>query len=79
MFYICLAGHYSRGMSSMIRFSLCPQVLLALAAVHFLSRVSIPPRMLSVRLIFWLVVGALLSLAHQLSFTYQFTHAKWIA
>jgi hypothetical protein len=79
MFYVCLAGHYSRGMSSMVRFSLCPQVLLVLAAVHFLSRVSIPPRLLSVRLIFWLVVGALLSLAHQLSFTYQFTHAKWIA
>ncbi len=79
MFYICLSGHYSRGMGSMVRFALCPQVLLVLAAVHFLSGVSVPARLLSVRLAFWLVVATLLSLAHQLSFTFQFTHAKWIA
>jgi hypothetical protein len=79
MFYICVSGHYSRGMSSMIRFALCPQVMLVLAGVHLASRVPVPANLLSRRLIFWLIIAILLSLAHQLGLTYQYTHAGWVA
>jgi hypothetical protein len=79
MFYICVSGHYSRGMSSMIRFALCPQAMLVLAVVHLVSQVGVPAFLQSRRAIFWLLLWCLLSLAHELGFTYQFTHGGWVA
>jgi hypothetical protein len=78
MFYICVSGHASRGMSSMLRFVLCVQVMLVLAGAHLLLpswpadlRARWPRRLLAG----W----CLLMLALQLAMTWRFVHGKWVA
>jgi hypothetical protein len=78
LFYVPVAGHYSRSMSSMIRFSLCVQAPLVLATVHLLQRVGRPTGRRR-----WLLLipaaAALLSLTCQLALTYRFVHGHWVA
>jgi hypothetical protein len=79
MFYICVSGHSARGMSSMVRFTLCVDVLLVLAAVHLLRR-AWPVQALREKTAS-LALGALacLSFAFQVALAYRFVHGKWVA
>jgi hypothetical protein len=78
MFYVSLAAHVSRCMSSMIRFTVCVHLLLALASVHLLHRWPLSHgtrRWRLAGLVFWNVV----SLSLQGALTYRFTHGLWVA
>jgi hypothetical protein len=79
LFYVAASAQSTRAMSSMIRYTLCVQVMLALAVVHLLSRVgsgSSPTRRLA-----WAVaaVWGAVSASFQLALTYRFTHGQWVA
>jgi hypothetical protein len=78
-FYICVSGHANRGLSSMLRFSLPVQVMLVMAAVHYLreswQRRQLRSRWAAVALAAW----CLISFACQLGMTYRFTHWLWVA
>jgi hypothetical protein len=78
LFYVPVSAHCTRSMSSMIRFSLCVQVMLALGVVHLLARTW--PQ---VRSRGWLAVAAvtwaLVSGSFQVALTYRFTHSLWVA
>jgi hypothetical protein len=80
MFYVCVCGHASRGMSSMVRFALCIEVPLVLGLIHLLTQ--LPPvgrtcvrGFLMAGAGFWCAV----SLALQLALAYRFTHGLWVA
>jgi hypothetical protein len=79
MFYICVSGHSNRGMSSMVRFSLCVDVLLVLAAVHLLAGrwplAGLPGRKARIAL----ALAAVFSIAFQVALGYRFVHGKWVA
>jgi hypothetical protein len=79
MFYIPAAGHCSRGFSSMIRFALCIQVVLVMAAVHLAFRtgfkLQLRRRWASVLLALWFLASAYC----QIALTYRFTHGWWVA
>jgi hypothetical protein len=79
MFYICVSGHSNRGMSSMVRFSLCVQVLLVLTGVH-LTRPAWPSIVLRnrVRMLALLVV-AVVSFLVQIALACRFVHGQWVA
>ena len=77
-FYISVSSMASRGMGSMIRHSLCVQVLLALALGHLLTqgqRDSVIARL--GRLLPALCVPVFL--ACELLLLYRFTHGGWVA
>jgi hypothetical protein len=78
LFYVPVSAHLTRSMSSMIRFSLCVQVMLALAVVHLLVR-TWPLRRSRRWLMATAVVWALVSASFQLALTYRFTHGRWVA
>jgi hypothetical protein len=78
LFYVPSCSHAGKGMSSMIRFTLCVQILLMLAMVHMLARRPVPAR--------WqrLAIGSfalwsLISFSFQMALTYRFTHGNWVA
>jgi hypothetical protein len=79
LYYISVSGHCTRGMSSMVRFSLCVQVSLALVLVHLLAhawpiRHSLKRRLWR-RALIWMIGSLIL----QFALTYRFTHGKWVA
>ncbi|HZT78988.1 MAG TPA: hypothetical protein VFA26_02100 [Gemmataceae bacterium] len=79
MFYICVSGHSSRSMSSMIRFAVCVQALLALAAAHLLTR-AWPQGLLRGRWAAGLyAVWCAGSFLLQAALTYRFVHGQWVA
>ena len=79
MFYICVSGHGTRGMSSMVRFALPVQVMLVLAGTDFARSAWEQGRFDSRRALVSLIAWCTLSLACQLGMTYRFTHWLWVA
>jgi hypothetical protein len=79
MYYVAVSGHYSRHMSSMIRFSLGVDLALVLAAVHLLAQ-RWPFSQSSRRRIgiAW-AVWCLGCFACQIALTYRYTRGKWVA
>jgi hypothetical protein len=77
-FYISVSSMASRGMGSMIRHSLCVQVLLALALGHLLTQAQRDPATARLgRLLPALCVPVFL--ACQMLLLYRFTHGGWVA
>jgi hypothetical protein len=78
LLYVPVAAHFTRGMSSMTRFALCVQALLALAAVHFVTRANLD---VAWRRRLGLAFGAWCALcfALQLMLTWRFVHGIWVA
>ena len=79
VFYVCVAAHANRQMSSMLRFSLCVYVPLVLALVHLLARRwplrGWRDRAFTAAVTAWTTV----CVALQLVLTYRFTHGGWVA
>ena len=79
MLYVPVSAQCTRGMTSMVRYALCVQVLLALAIVHLLCRLWPLERRTDRRLLWlftaWCEIGFIL----QILFTHRFVHAKWVA
>jgi hypothetical protein len=78
LLYVPVAAHCTRNMSSMTRFALCVQAILALAAVHHLSRWRLDARG-SRRLAWAFGVWCALCFALQLMLTWRFVHGMWVA
>ncbi len=77
-FYISVSSMASRGMGSMIRHSLCVQVLLALALGHLLTQAQRDAATVRLgRLLPVLCVPVFL--ACELLLLYRFTHGGWVA
>jgi hypothetical protein len=78
MFYVAAAGHHTREFSSMIRFALCVQVMLALAIVHLVAHTRAPRLALNRvgrgALILWFAA----CMFSQFALTYRFTHGRWV-
>jgi hypothetical protein len=79
LFYIPAAGHFSRHMSSMIRFSLCVQAVLVPAFVHMLARARPLKRSPYAWAVPLLIAHGLVSFSLHLALTYRFVHGKWVA
>jgi hypothetical protein len=79
MFYICVSGHGTRGMSSMLRFALPVQVMFVLAGVHLLRVSWAQGRLRYRRAVGLFALWCVLSFACQLGMTYRFTHWLWVA
>jgi hypothetical protein len=78
LLYVPVAAHYTRGMSSMTRFALCVQTVLALAAVHLLTRMNLGTA--GSRRLTWICgVWCAASFAVQLMLTWRFVHGLWVA
>jgi len=78
LLYVPVAAHCTRGMSSMTRFALCVQVILALAAVHYLTRWRRDAR--ENRRLVWLFGGwCAACFTLQLMLTWRFVHGMWVA
>jgi hypothetical protein len=79
MFFVPLCSHAGIGWSSMIRFSLCVQVVLVLAVVHLLARVwplgGWRDRVVTALVTAWSLLGFVL----QAALTYRFAHREWVA
>jgi hypothetical protein len=78
LFYVPLAGHYSRNFSSMSRFTLCVQAPLTLAALQLL-RQAVPPTGWRRWVLLLPATWALVSLMFQIALTYRFVHGLWVA
>jgi hypothetical protein len=78
LLYVPVAAHCTRGMSSMTRFALCVQALLALAAVHHLARYTLDGK--QKRRVAWAFGGWCgVCFALQLMLTWRFVHGMWVA
>jgi hypothetical protein len=79
LFYIAVAGLANSSLISMIRYTFCVHVVLALAAVHLATRV--PPRGILVRRATFalLAVMAVVCVVCQLMLAHLFTHGEWVA
>jgi hypothetical protein len=79
LFYVSASAQSTRAMSSMIRYTLCVQLMLALAVVHLLARVGAPTS--RARGWGWVAaaVWGAVSASFQLALTYRFTHGEWVA
>jgi hypothetical protein len=75
LFYVSLAGTYSRFLSSFLRFSLCPCVLLVLHGLRLADGRTAWSRTARVAL----GAGLLFLLALQAAMAYHFTHGEWVA
>jgi hypothetical protein len=79
LFYVSASAQSTRTMSSMIRYTLCVQAMLALGVVHLFSR-SGPARSSPARSTWALAaVCGLVSASFELALTYRFTHGQWVA
>jgi hypothetical protein len=79
LLYVPVSAQYTRGMTSMIRYALCVQVLLALAVVHLLNRLW-PLECRTDRRLVWLFTGwCEIGFFLQILFTHRFVHSKWVA
>jgi hypothetical protein len=76
LWYVPLCASYLTAMAGMIRYVLCVQVLLTLAAVHFLVRERVAWG-LKRKLALALLLAA--SFGYQLLLTHRFTHGDWVA
>ncbi|HEV3259938.1 MAG TPA: mannosyltransferase family protein [Gemmataceae bacterium] len=79
LFYIAVAGLANSGLVSMIRYSFCAHVVLALAAVHLAARVpswKAPAGRVAVALF---TVALVVSAVCQLMLAHLFTHGEWVA
>jgi hypothetical protein len=79
LFYICVSGHATRGMSSMMRFCLPVQAMFVLAAVHLLREPWRQGRLRSTWAAAGLTFWCVLSFACQIGMTYRYTHWLWVA
>jgi hypothetical protein len=79
MFYIAVSGLANSGLVSMIRYTLCVHVMLVLAVVHLLARVSLPPGRPRYVLAGALTAAALVSLTLEIMLIRTFTHGGWVA
>lgn len=80
MFYVSVCGRSSLGMTGMIRYILCVQVLLVLALVHLLATSEkVLPQRLRYPAGAVLALWCAISLSMQLWYTYLFTHGQWVA
>jgi hypothetical protein len=79
MFYICVSGHGTRGMSSMLRFALPVQVMFVLAGATLARTAWEQGRFRSRRAMALLSAWCALSLACQIGMTFRFTHWLWVA
>jgi hypothetical protein len=79
LLYVSASAQSTRAMSSMIRYTLCVQAMLALAVVHLLSRVG--PASSRTRRCAWAVAAlwGTASASFELALTYRFTHGQWVA
>jgi hypothetical protein len=79
LFYIAVSGLANSGLVSMIRYTFCTHVVLALAAVHLGARVpswKAPTARVAVALF---TVSAVVSGVCQLMLAHLFTHGEWVA
>jgi len=79
LFYICVSGHATRDMSSMLRFSLPVQVLFVMSAVHLGRDVWREGRLQSLWAAAGLTLWCVLSFVCQIGMTYRYTHWLWVA
>ncbi len=78
MFYVPVSSQSMRGMTSMLRYVLCVQVVLALIAVHLFQRMQLDARWN--RRLAW-VFGSWFAVCFtlQMLLAWRFVHAKWVA
>jgi hypothetical protein len=79
MFYVPASAQCTRGMTSMIRYALCVQVLLAMAFVHLLARIGPLNPVAGWRLKLFLSAWCTICFLLQLMFTWRFAHGLWVA
>jgi hypothetical protein len=79
MFYIAVSGLANSSLVSMIRYTFCVHVMLALAVVHLLGTVP-PPRGLARAVGVGLLLGAaVVSMTCEVMLVRLFTHGEWVA
>jgi hypothetical protein len=79
LFYIALAGLSNSGLVSMIRYTLCTHVMLALAAAHLATRVEswkAPAGRVAIAVF---SVALFVSAVCEVMLAYEFTHGEWVA
>jgi hypothetical protein len=79
MFYIAVSGLANSGLISMIRYTFCVHVMLALAVVHLLARVPLPVGRLWTAVAAALLAAAGISISMEIVFIRLFTHGGWVA
>src|SRR5262249_54987786 len=79
MLYVPVSAQCTRGMTSMLRYALCVQGLLALAVAHLLGRMW-PLDRRTDRWLVWLFTGwCQICLVLQVLFMHRYVHNKWVA
>jgi hypothetical protein len=79
LFYICVSGHATRGLSSMLRFSLPVHVMFIMAALDLFREPWRAGRLRSTWAAAGLTLWCVLSFVCQVVMTYRFTHWLWVA
>jgi hypothetical protein len=79
LFYIALAGLANSGLVSMIRYTFCTHVVLALAAANLAARVLSWRRPAGRVAIALCALALIVSAVCQLMLAYRFTHGEWVA
>lgn len=79
LFYICVSGTATRGLSSMLRYSLPVQVVFVLAAAHLFRESWREGRFRSTWVAAGFTLWCVLSFVCQVVMTYRFTHWLWVA
>jgi hypothetical protein len=79
MFYIAVSGLANSYLVSMIRYTFCVHVMLALAVVHLLATARPPAGRWRPVLAGSVAGAALLSVTFQVMFVLLFTHGEWVA
>jgi hypothetical protein len=79
LLYIPVSAQSSRGMTSMMRYVLCVQVLLALTIVHLLGRLWPLERRTDARLVRLFTAWCAICFVLQVLFTHRYAFGKWVA
>jgi hypothetical protein len=79
MFYIAVSGLANSSLVSMIRYTFCVHVMLALAAVHLLARLPRSQGLVRGAAVGLLVAAAAVSLTFEIMLVRLFTHGEWVA
>lgn len=79
LLYVPVSAQCTRGMTSMVRYVLCVQVLLALIIVHLLGRLWPLKRRANAWLVRLFTAWCAVCLALQILFTHRYAFGKWVA
>jgi hypothetical protein len=79
LLYIPVSAQSTRGMTSMMRYVLCVQVLLTLIVVHLLGRAWPLDRRTDARLVRIFTAWCAISFLLQVLFTHRYAFGKWVA